>query len=81
METLTHREDDGAHLLEFEVSFLRRGHDLSPVSFPLEQMAQPRVFRTGDSPFPGGLPGLIADSLPDAWGERVMRAEPRRSRT
>jgi serine/threonine-protein kinase HipA len=75
MATLTHREDDGAHLLEFEASFLRRGHDLSPVSFPLEQMAQSRVFRAGDSPFPSGLPGLIADSLPDAWGDRVMRAE------
>lgn len=75
MGRLTHREDDGAHLLEFDASFLRLGHDLSPVSFPLEQMAQPRVLRLGDSPFPGGLPGLIADSLPDAWGERVMRAE------
>jgi hypothetical protein len=28
---------------------------------------QPRVFRAGDSPFPSGLPGLIADSLPDTW--------------
>jgi serine/threonine-protein kinase HipA len=75
MATLMHREEDGAHLLEFEASFLRLGHDLSPIAFPLEQMVQPRVFRAGDSPFPGGLPGLIADSLPDAWGERVMRAE------
>lgn len=75
MGRLTHRENDGAHLLEFEASFLQLGHDLSPIAFPLEQMAQPRVFRAGDSPFPGGLPGLIADSLPDAWGERVMRAE------
>lgn len=75
MARLIHRETDGAHLLEFEASFLRLGHDLSPVSFPIEQMAQPRVFRGGDSPFPGGLPGLVADSLPDAWGERMMRAE------
>ncbi len=75
MGTLTHRADDGAHLLEFEASFLRLGHDLSPIAFPLEQMAQPRVFRAGDSPFPGGLPGLITDSLPDAWGERVLRAQ------
>src|SRR4051812_38209423 len=75
MGKLTHREDDGAHLLEFETSFLQLAHDLSPVSLPLEKMARPRVFRAGDSPFPGGLPGLIADSLPDAWGDRVMRAE------
>lgn len=75
MGRLTHREDDGAHLLEFDAGFLQLGHDLSPVAFPLEQMAQPRVLRVGDSPFAGGLPGLIADSLPDAWGERVMRAE------
>lgn len=75
MGRLTHREDDGAHFLEFEAGFLRLGHDLSPVSFPIEQMARSRVLRAGDSPFPGGLPGLIADSLPDAWGERVMRAD------
>ena len=34
--------------------------------------AGPRLFRLGDTPFAGGLPGLIADSLPDAWGERSI---------
>lgn len=75
MAALTYREEDGAHFLEFDPGFLQLGHDLSPVNLPLERLAQPRVFRTGDSPFAGGLPGLIADSLPDAWGDRVLRAE------
>lgn len=75
MATLTFRQDDAAHLLEFDPAFLQLGHDLSPLNLPLERLVQPRVYRTGDSPFAGGLPGLIADSLPDAWGERVMRAE------
>jgi serine/threonine-protein kinase HipA len=75
MAALSYREDDGAHFLEFDSGFLQLGHDLSPVYLPLERLAHPRVFRIGDSPFAGGLPGLIADSLPDAWGDRVMRAE------
>lgn len=74
MAVLTYRED-GAHLLEFDAAFQATGHDLSPVNLPVEQQRAARVFRAGDSSFVGGLPGLIADSLPDAWGDRVLRAE------
>lgn len=76
MGTLAHRTRDGMHALEFEQSFLAEGHQLSPLHLPLESFTQgPRFFRPGDSPFAGGLPGLIADSLPDAWGERMLKSE------
>jgi serine/threonine-protein kinase HipA len=74
MAALVYRQD-GAHLLEFDPAYLAAGHDLSPVNLPIEQQRSARVFRAGDSPFVAGLPGLIADSLPDAWGDRVLRAE------
>ena len=64
------------HALELDRAFLASGHDLSPLSLPLDSFANgPRLFRPGDTPFAGGLPGLIADSLPDAWGERMLRHE------
>jgi len=76
MGTLAHRARDGTHALELERSFVAQRHQLSPVHLSLESFVQgPRFFRTGDSPFAGGLPGLIADSLPDAWGERMLKSE------
>ncbi|RRJ97656.1 type II toxin-antitoxin system HipA family toxin [Opitutaceae bacterium TAV4] len=76
MATLAWRADLPAFALECDQSFLERGHDLSPLHLPLELLARgPQVFRPGDTPFTGGLPGLIADSLPDAWGERMLHIE------
>ena len=73
---LAYRPDGPVHALEFDREFLASGHDLSPLSLPVTTFAGgPRLFRPGDTPFAGGLPGLIADSLPDAWGERMLRQE------
>jgi serine/threonine-protein kinase HipA len=76
MGTLAYRPDGPVHALELGREFLASGHELSPINLPLDSFSRgPRVFRPGDSPFAGGLPGLIADSLPDAWGERMLKAE------
>lgn len=76
MGVLAYRADLPAYALELDPAFIASGHDLSPLNLPLESFGGgPRIFRPGDSPFPGGLPGLIADSLPDAWGERMLRQE------
>ncbi len=75
MATIGYRAADRAHILEFATEFLATEHDPSPLRLPVETIAGPRVFRAGDSPFAGGLPGLIADSLPDAWGERMLTVE------
>ena len=55
---------------EYEPTFLRLGLDLSPFMMPL---------RAGTFSFPGlnpdtfhGLPGLLADSLPDRYGHRLI---------
>ena len=73
---LAYRPDGSVYALELDPAFLAGGHDLSPLSLPAATFAAgPRLFRLGDTPFAGGLPGLIADSLPDAWGERMLRQE------
>ena len=76
MATLAFRADLNAFALEFDPSFVREGHDLSPLKLPLQVYGRGvHVFQASDSPFAGGLPGLIADSLPDAWGEKLLRQE------
>src|ERR1035437_4189414 len=73
---LAYRPDIPAYALELDRAFLASGHELSPLNLPIATFAAgPRLFRLGDTPFPGGLPGLIVDSLPDAWGERMLRQE------
>ena len=73
---LAYRPDGPVYALELDRAFLPSGHDLSPLSLPLASFASGlRLFQPGDTPFAGGLPGLIADSLPDAWGERMLRHE------
>jgi serine/threonine-protein kinase HipA len=61
----------GCYFFEYTPGFLSEGVDLSPLSLP----RRPGVMRfTQDEAPPEGLPGLIADALPDAWGRRVMDA-------
>lgn len=73
---LAHRPGEAVHALELDREFLASGHDPSPLSLPVALLAAgPRLFRAGDSPFVGGLPGLIADSLPDVWGHRMLQQE------
>jgi len=60
---------------EFDRGFLDRGMDLSPLRMPLEQAWSGRmVFAFPE--LPGntfmGLPGLLADSLPDIFGNRII---------
>lgn len=73
---LAYRPGEAVYALELDREFLASGHDLSPLSLPVATLASgPRLFRAGDTPFVGGLPGLIVDSLPDAWGNRMLQQE------
>lgn len=63
-------ESRGIGEFEYEPAFLRQGLDLAPLTLPL----RPGVFA-----FPSlnretfhGLPGLLADSLPDRFGNRLI---------
>ena len=69
--------DSGYAVFEFEPAFLRTGLDISPVHMPLPEA------RAGEAlyAFPGlnrqtflGLPGLLADSLPDKFGNRIIES-------
>ena len=65
---------DGATVadFEFDAEFIRQGLNVAPLTMPLS----PRVYR-----FPAlrtesfhGLPGLLADSLPDRFGNALINA-------
>ena len=54
-------------LIEYSPEALRQGLELSPFRLALQQPAY-----EGSEPFLDGLPGLIADALPDGWGRLLM---------
>lgn len=61
---------------EFEPSFLRRNWDLAPIKMPIGEAGR-RVFSFPDlrgSKTFKGLPGLLADVLPDRYGTSLINA-------
>ncbi len=60
-------EIDGAIYFEYAAAFLQSGQALSPLHLPLREGAT-----LCNKAWLQNLPGLCFDSLPDAWGERVM---------
>ena len=67
--TIGHLVQRGTLYFAYDPEWIARGLNLSPISLPFRDVA-----------FNGakgveGLPGLLADCLPDAWGRRVARAE------
>jgi|HubBroStandDraft_4_1064222.scaffolds.fasta_scaffold00014_77 serine/threonine-protein kinase HipA len=65
--------DGGIALLEYDSDFIASGLTLNPyLAPPAKGLVEPKSPRDFD-----GLPGFIADSLPDAWGQLLMhrRAE------
>ena len=64
--------DTGVGVFEFEPRFIKSGIELSPIKMPLSK----RIYsfpETKNETFKG-LPGMIADSLPDDFGNAVMNA-------
>ncbi len=59
----------GRVFFEFDAEWRASGPDLSPVQLPLETTGS---LTTGDPDF-SPLFGLFDDSLPDWWGQRIMR--------
>ncbi|GAB3243000.1 type II toxin-antitoxin system HipA family toxin [Hymenobacter seoulensis] len=63
-------------VFEYEPAFIRSGLELAPVTMPLPKGRRPPPFQ-----FPvlnrdtfQGLPGLLADSLPDRYGRQLIDA-------
>lgn len=62
----------GLGAFEYEPSFIKKGIELSPLKMPLAK----RIYSFPELDFNTykGLPGLIADSLPDDFGNAVLNA-------
>ncbi|MDR1279923.1 MAG: HipA N-terminal domain-containing protein [Opitutaceae bacterium] len=63
---LIHR---GTIYFVYDETWLKHGHNLSPLALPFSPIA------FNGSQGIDGLPGLIADCLPDSWGRKVARKE------
>jgi serine/threonine-protein kinase HipA len=57
---------------QYDPSFVRSGIEIAPVQMPLR--AQPYMFPGLPEDAFSGLPGLLADSLPDRWGTALVNA-------
>lgn len=64
--------DKGIGAFEYEPGFIKTGIELSPVKMPLSR----RIYSFPELGFATfkGLPGLVADSLPDDFGNAVLNA-------
>jgi serine/threonine-protein kinase HipA len=65
--------DSGERIFEYDPAFRRSGLEISPIHLPLSRggpQTYPDLVR---SPAFEGLPGVVADSLPDAFGRRLIR--------
>lgn len=65
---------------QFDPDFLRKGWDLSPLKMPISEGTRiyrfPELRRQNDNAFDTfkGLPGLLADALPDRFGNELINA-------
>ncbi len=65
--------DDGSIIFEYEPEFLQAGLDVSPFRLPRVRGPQQFAELRRKESFQG-LPGVFADSLPDDFGNRVIRS-------
>lgn len=65
---------DGSILFEYADSFRRLGLEISPIHLPTTLRGPVRFDELLRQPAFNGLPGVLADSLPDAFGNSVIRA-------
>ena len=64
---------------EYDADFVRKGHDLAPLKMPLIENAiysfpELRDRTTQAENTFSGLPGLLADTLPDRYGNRLINS-------
>ncbi|WP_445354158.1 type II toxin-antitoxin system HipA family toxin [Microbulbifer sp. EKSA008] len=69
-----HWDDSGYGSFEYAPEFLRRGLDIAPITMPIEASHEPYTFRGLSRETFKGLPGLLADCLPDKFGNAVIDA-------
>lgn len=64
-----HLVNRGTNFFAYDPSWLERGHNLSPLKLPFSAS----IFNAGKEE--DGLPGLLADCVPDAWGRKVAEVD------
>ena len=66
----------GVAVFEYELSFLEQGLDIAPLTMPINApRSQKQLPWTGyKDKLYQGLPPMIADSLPDKWGNSLFKA-------
>jgi serine/threonine-protein kinase HipA len=65
-------------VFEYDAAAIERGLELSPIHHPLPRPGAAPVTYQGERIF-SGLPGFVADSLPDGWGMLLMDRALRRA--
>jgi serine/threonine-protein kinase HipA len=67
--------DRGTAILEYDPAFLATGFSLNPIAgAPGSEPPAPKDPRVFE-----GLPGVVADSLPDSWGELLIQRRTQRA--
>ncbi|MBE6665543.1 MAG: type II toxin-antitoxin system HipA family toxin [Ruminococcaceae bacterium] len=66
-----HKQDNGLIGFQYDKNFIPSGIEISPVRMPLSDMTY--SFPNLPEITFGGLPGLLADSLPDKFGNIVIK--------
>lgn len=66
--------DTGYYAFEYEPRFLRSGLELSPLQMPLAQANAPFVFPSLPINTYQRLPAMLADALPDRFGNALINA-------
>ena len=67
-------QQSGVASFEFDPSFFRNNWNISPLIMPLSEASNGKIFRFPELPEKTyyGLPGLLADSLPDRFGNQLI---------
>lgn len=64
----------GFYAFEYEPGFIQDGIDIAPLTMPLDQATDPFVFADLPEPTYKRLPALLADALPDDFGNALIDA-------
>ena len=64
----------GYYAFEYQPAFVRSGIELAPLTMPLGEASEPFVFTDLPELTYRRLPGMLADALPDAFGNALIDA-------
>lgn len=70
-------DDNGAGVFEYDTDFLKLGLDVAPLMMPIEEARRGHLMHSFPALNPETfkrLPGLLADTLPDKFGQAIINA-------